>query len=46
MNHPNIVKCYDVRVSDDQKYLYIILEYCNHGTLKKVMESSETVSPF
>lgn len=40
MNHPNIVIYYDVVKEDD--YWYIIMEYCDHGTLSDVIKFHET----
>ncbi|AGF85177.1 kinase [Moumouvirus goulette] len=42
LNHPNIVKLYDVYKTDD--YWYIVMEYCDAGTLARVIEYNETSS--
>jgi serine/threonine-protein kinase ULK/ATG1 len=34
-NHPNIVKLFDV--ARTPHYLYLFLEYCNDGDLKKYL---------
>jgi serine/threonine protein kinase len=39
INHPNIVKYYDVIKSND--YLYIVMEYCNNGSLEDVIKYHE-----
>lgn len=36
INHDNIIKCYDVLEND--KNLYIIMEYCNSGTLYDLLK--------
>ena len=36
-NHPNIIKLYDVKVT--QQDIYLIMEYCNGGSLKKVLNN-------
>jgi hypothetical protein len=38
------VKLIDVKYSNDKKYIYLIVEYCNSGTIKKWIESKENVS--
>ena len=35
VNHPNIVKLYDVKVQYD--YIYLVMEYCNGGSLNDVL---------
>jgi len=40
LNHPNIVKLYDVIF--DNKNLYLILEYCNGGDLSKYISKSKS----
>ncbi|AGC02086.1 serine-threonine kinase [Acanthamoeba polyphaga moumouvirus] len=42
LDHPNIVKLYDVYKTDD--YWYIIMEYCDAGTLARVIEYNESSS--
>ncbi|ANB50738.1 putative serine/threonine protein kinase [Powai lake megavirus] len=42
LDHPNIVKYYDVYKNN--KYWFIIMEYCNAGTLGKVIEYNEMSS--
>uniref|UniRef100_A0A6G6ABP4 Serine/threonine protein kinase n=1 Tax=Borely moumouvirus TaxID=2712067 RepID=A0A6G6ABP4_9VIRU len=42
LNHPNIVKLYDVYKTDD--YWYIVMEYCDAGTLARVIEYNESSS--
>ena len=32
-NHPNIIKLYEILYSKDNKKIYLILEYCEHGDL-------------
>ena len=44
LNHPNIVKLIDTKYSNDRKYIYIMLEYCNSGTIKRWIEQNENVS--
>jgi serine/threonine protein kinase len=39
LDHPNIVKFYDLVKTDD--YLYIIMEHCNYGTLSDVIKYNE-----
>ncbi len=41
-NHPNIVKYYDVVMTPD--VWYIIMEYCNMGTLQDVINFNESMS--
>ena len=36
-NHPNIINLYDVKVT--QQDIYLIMEYCNGGSLKKVLNN-------
>ena len=35
IKHPNIIKLYDIKKKKD--YLYLVMEYCNGGTLFKVL---------
>ena len=35
MNHPNIIKLYDVKIKQDN--IYLVMEYCNGGSLKKAL---------
>ena len=42
LDHPNIVTYYDVIKKSD--YWYIIMEYCNHGTLEDVIKSHQSLS--
>lgn len=35
-SHPNIVECYEV--VETTEYIYIIMEYCDSGNLKNIME--------
>ena len=35
VNHPNIVKLYDVKVQYD--YIYLVMEYCNGGSLNDAL---------
>ena len=44
-NHENIVKCYGWFLSSDKKSLFIILEYCTGGTLKDLINESDTIGP-
>ena len=37
MNHNNIIKLYDVKVTKDN--IYLIMEYCNGGSLKKALNN-------
>ena len=37
VNHQNIVKLYDVKIRND--YVYLVLEYCNGGTLSTVLNN-------
>ena len=41
-NHPNVVTYYDVIKTDD--YWYIVMEYCNAGTLDDVIKFNENMS--
>ena len=36
-DHPNIIKLYDVKVT--QQDIYLVMEYCNGGSLKKVLNN-------
>jgi hypothetical protein len=38
------VKLIDVKYSNDKKYIYLMVEYCNCGTIKKWIEAKENVS--
>ena len=46
LNHPNIVKCYDIIKTNE--FYYIVMEYCQYGDLlsyiksKKKIEEEET----
>ena len=40
INHPNILKLYDV--VEYKNNIYLVLEYCNQGDLQKYIESKET----
>ena len=42
MNHPNIIKLYDVKI--DSNFIYIITEYCNGGNLKEFLEKNLEVN--
>ena len=33
MNHPNIIKLYEILYSDKNRKIYLILEHCEHGDL-------------
>jgi serine/threonine protein kinase len=35
IQHPNIVKLFDVKMRED--YIYLIMEYCNGGSLLKAL---------
>ena len=35
VNHPNIVKLYDVKIKPD--YIYLVMEYCNGGSLLEAL---------
>ena len=37
LNHPNIIKLYEVKIKPD--YIYLIMEYCNGGSLKKALNN-------
>ena len=39
INHPNIIKLYDVKGSE--RFLYIIIEYCEHSDLEKYLRGKE-----
>jgi serine/threonine-protein kinase ULK/ATG1 len=39
INHPNIVKLYDVHRTSN--YLYMFLEYCHDGDLREYMNRKE-----
>ena len=41
LNHPNILKCYDVYRNLD--FFYIITEYCPHGDLMTFMKQKRKV---
>lgn len=36
LNHPNIIKLFEVKKKND--YIYLVMEYCNGGTLSKALE--------
>ena len=38
VNHPNIVKLYDVKKSS--RNLYLIVEYCNNGSLEHMLKKN------
>ena len=40
VNHKNIIKLYDVKV--DYEYIYLIMEYCNGGTLLNALNDYKT----
>jgi serine/threonine-protein kinase ULK/ATG1 len=40
-NHNNIVKLIDVLYSDDLKYVYIIMEYCENGDLSTYIKNNK-----
>ena len=42
MNHPNIIKLYDVKIYPN--FIYIITEYCNGGNLKEFLEKNLEVN--
>ena len=42
INHPNIVKLYDVKLKQDK--LYLIMEYCNGGSLAEALNYYKTVN--
>lgn len=48
MDHPNIVKCYDVVTTE--RYIYLFLEYCDKGTIsdyiKKIDLSEEEIRQY
>lgn len=35
LNHPNIVKIYDIIISNPENAVYMIMEYCEYGDLQK-----------
>lgn len=35
LNHPNIVKIYDIIIKDDINTIFMIMEYCGYGDLQK-----------
>ena len=37
MDHPNIIKLYDVKIKQDN--IYLVMEYCNGGSLKKALNN-------
>lgn len=37
IDHQNIIKLYDVKIKDDN--IYLVMEYCNGGSLKKALNS-------
>ena len=37
IDHQNIIKLYDVKIKDDN--IYLVMEYCNGGSLKKALDS-------
>ncbi|AYV85101.1 MAG: putative serine threonine-protein kinase [Satyrvirus sp.] len=42
LNHPNIVTCYDVFKTTT--HWYIIMEYCNYGTMEDVIKYNEIMA--
>jgi serine/threonine protein kinase len=42
IDHPNIVKCYDIHRTDTA--WYIIMEFCDAGTLDNVIKSCQAIS--
>jgi serine/threonine protein kinase len=42
LDHPNIIKFYDVLYSDNKEYIFIILEYCENGDFSKLVNSHKT----
>ena len=38
VNHPNLVKLYEIMHKEDQSKLYLVLEYCEHGDLMSFNE--------
>lgn len=45
LNHPNIVKFIDIRECPRGQFIYVMLEYCNQGTLKDWIEKQGDISP-
>jgi serine/threonine protein kinase len=41
IRHPNIVECYDIY--EDKENYYIVMEYCEDGTLKDKLEQYTTI---
>ena len=39
-DHPNIIKLYDVKLKQD--YIYLVMEYCNGGSLKKALNDYQS----
>ena len=37
LNHPNIVKLYDIKA--DKEYIYLVMEYCNGGSLYDLLNN-------
>ena len=48
VNHPNLVKLYEIMHKEDQSKLYLVLEYCEHGDLMSFNEEKNifTVNKF
>ena len=40
LNHPNIIQLYDVYQSQDQASIWIIMEYCHHGNLSEIIQTT------
>jgi serine/threonine-protein kinase len=43
LNHPNIAKCFTLLYTDQHRYL--VLEYCEAGTLRDLMRCSDCLTP-
>lgn len=37
LKHPNILKLYDVYVSHEYTYLWIVTEYCHYGSINEII---------
>ena len=42
VRHPNIVKLYDVKIKPD--YIYLVMEYCNGGSLLEALNSYKRIN--